>query len=131
MRLPYNLLREDFLITRIQISQQGDCELLSIDFSIKREREGNRATTQFFGKMLGAVVYVYADANDGEMRRVFLGAHFHEDAGHFFPLEVNVVWQLYRGRRGKLLRNCSGDGCRCPFREASRLSDVDPGPKQN
>jgi hypothetical protein len=78
-----------------------------------------------FGKIFGAMIDVHADSENGDMWRIRLRAHLHQNSGNFFPVEINIIGRFHNGGRVKLLCNRFSDCLRCPIGQACRLVDVD------
>src|SRR5437868_14948720 len=84
-------LRKIFAIQLIEISQQGDCEGISLDRAAENNGKRNRALAQCFGKVAWHLVYVDTNTHNGEMRRTGLCPHFYQHSSDFAPINIDVV----------------------------------------
>src|SRR5438128_10030618 len=77
---------------------------------------------QSSGKIFCALVDVDSDPDDCEMGRLFLSAHFHEHAGSFFSIDINIVRRFDFCNEPKFFRNGLRNGLDCPSSEAWRFT---------
>src|SRR5437773_6190147 len=59
------LQREDFTISPVQTSQNCGGKLLAIDFPIQGHRQRNCPTLQLAGKILGQMIHIDSDTDNG------------------------------------------------------------------
>ena len=81
----------DARVAPIQIAQKGDREFVAIDFSIQCHRKRNGAFSQLLRKIFGGVIHVDANPGNRDVPRVRLRPHFHQDAGDFSAIYLDVV----------------------------------------
>ena len=77
------------------------------------------------------MIHVDSDSGDGNVRRIFLGAHFYEHARDLASIELNVIWRFDGYAQRELFVDRARHRCRGPRREPRRFVDVDLGAEQN
>jgi len=77
------------------------------------------------------MVHVHADANNGEMRRMRLRAHFDENARDFFAGHNNIIRRLNYRFASALGFDCGCHHFRCPLSQSRRIAYRNVRPEQN
>ena len=102
---------------RVERTEDGGGERGAIERLAGDAAEGAGGGAEFGGEIVGLVVDVHANAEDGERRTGGVGAALSQDADNLFAAEKNVVRPLDRGLRADGFVDRSSDGDRRPRRQ--------------
>ena len=78
-------------IEQIEIAKQGDGKGRTIDRATVSDDERGCPLLKFFREIVWHLVHVHTNAEDNEMRRFWLRAHFYQHSCNLAVLDINVV----------------------------------------